>query len=312
MTSCVIRYATAAILTAALPVAHAFGGDEEDVEISPSGMAALDMAEDSLAADPQPTTDHGGAISYLYGSGHPELVCSPYNICRIALEPGEYLITAGVQIGDNTRWIIEPLLAANRQTFLTVKPTMPNLRTNLVIHTDRRNYTIALVSHPERYMPIISFRYPNPGGSSPESGQGIRGQAWDNYHAALVEDREADAAVERMTAAPPPPVHSSSPAALRPEDLDHRYDTDPCRRCKAFDPVTVYNDGIRTWIVLPEDYKGDLPIFVMASGRGTVPVQSRWEHGKLMVEAVFERGFLVVGRKKVEIIWYGASESAQG
>lgn len=303
----------AAVAVALLMVTVPCAAEDEDGNslISEAGLRALEQAEASLAASPESSPQHGGAITYLYGAGHPEMVCAPYRICRIALERGEHLLPAGVHIGDSTRWNIEPILGAGDQTFLVVKPTVVGIKTNLAIHTNRRSYDIAMISDKERYMPIISFRYPSiiAGGAASEPARSpLSGPVWDNYYANVAQSDREDDVVRRMTGLDPAPSEHRPGVSLA--ELDYRYNLDVCRRCKRFAPKAVFNDGSSTWIVLPDGYSGDLPNFVLNARGASPPVQSRWhEQGQLQVEAVFERGFLVLGRKKVEIEWEGATST---
>jgi type IV secretion system protein VirB9 len=85
-------------------------------------------------------------------------------ITDIALQPGEQLIGNGpVAAGDTVRWIIgdtESGTAAAKQVHILVKPTRPELSTNLVINTDRRTYHMELHSTEKTYMASVSWQYP--------------------------------------------------------------------------------------------------------------------------------------------------------
>jgi len=85
-------------------------------------------------------------------------------ITDIALQPGEQLIGNGpVAAGDTVRWIIgdtESGTGAARQVHILVKPTRPDLSTNLVINTDRRTYHMELHSTEKTYMASVSWQYP--------------------------------------------------------------------------------------------------------------------------------------------------------
>lgn len=281
--------------------------DGWDIELSEQAVAALEESEASLRASPQMSMEHGGAVSYLYGAGQPTLVCSPLKVCKIALQTGETLLPGGVHIGDSTRWQINPLLGANGQSFLIIKPIDAGLMTNLAIHTDVRDYSISLVSHPDRYMPAISFRYPQASPTvGPPPAAATADAAWTGYYADAARLRDRTRVAEEIVDTPE--TSDAPKPILDPSRLDFRYDVDPCRRCDRFEPKQVFNDGVSTWIVLPDGYTGDLPTFTVAVGRKTSPVQYRWHDGeRLQVEAVFEEGLLTLGRKKVKIAWLGAT-----
>ena len=77
-----------------------------------------------------------------------QVYASPGEITDIALQEGEQLVGSGpVAAGDTVRWIIgdtESGVGASRKTHIMVKPTRPDLMTNLVINTDRRTYHLEL------------------------------------------------------------------------------------------------------------------------------------------------------------------------
>jgi len=93
-----------------------------------------------------------------------QVYTSPGQITDIALQPGEQLVGAGpVAAGDTVRWIIgdtESGTGAARQVHILVKPTRPDLTTNLVINTDRRTYHLELRSTERTYMASVSWQYP--------------------------------------------------------------------------------------------------------------------------------------------------------
>jgi type IV secretion system protein TrbG len=101
-----------------------------------------------------PFTD--GALYQVYSS--------PGEITDIALEPGEQLVGSGpVAAGDTVRWIVgdtESGTGAGKRVHILVKPTRPDLVSNLVINTDRRTYHMELRSDEKTYMASVSWAYP--------------------------------------------------------------------------------------------------------------------------------------------------------
>ncbi|NDK37056.1 TrbG/VirB9 family P-type conjugative transfer protein [Rhodovulum sulfidophilum] len=92
-----------------------------------------------------------------------QVYAAPGQITTIALEPGERLAGTGpIAAGDTARWIIgDTESGAGRDTrvLVLVKPTRPDISTNLVISTDRRTYLIELNASEETWMPAISWAY---------------------------------------------------------------------------------------------------------------------------------------------------------
>jgi type IV secretion system protein VirB9 len=90
----------------------------------------------------------------------------PGQITDIALEPGESLTGAGpIAAGDTARWIIgdtESGSGVTRRVHILVKPSRPDIITNLVVTTDRRTYMLELRSGEKPYMPAVAWSYPQP------------------------------------------------------------------------------------------------------------------------------------------------------
>jgi type IV secretion system protein VirB9 len=93
-----------------------------------------------------------------------QVYTSPGQITDIGLQPGEQLVGSGpVAAGDTVRWIIgdtESGTGTAKQVHILVKPTRPELMTNLVINTDRRTYHMELRSTEKTYMASVSWHYP--------------------------------------------------------------------------------------------------------------------------------------------------------
>ena len=93
-----------------------------------------------------------------------QVYAAPGEITDIALEAGEQLVGSGpVAAGDTVRWIIgdtESGAGREKRIHILVKPTRPDLVTNLVINTDRRTYHLELRSDEKTYMASVSWAYP--------------------------------------------------------------------------------------------------------------------------------------------------------
>ncbi|MBA4800122.1 MAG: TrbG/VirB9 family P-type conjugative transfer protein, partial [Rhizobiales bacterium] len=98
-----------------------------------------------------------------------QVYAAPGQITDITLEPGESLTGAGpIAAGDTTRWIIgdtESGSGTTRRVHVLLKPSRPDITTNLVISTDRRTYMLELRSGETPYMPSIAWSYPQVPGS---------------------------------------------------------------------------------------------------------------------------------------------------
>jgi type IV secretory pathway VirB9-like protein len=98
-----------------------------------------------------PCTD--GALYQVYAA--------PGQVTDIALQEGGQLVGPGpVAAGDTVRWIIGDTVSGSGATareHILVKPTRPDLVTNLVINTDRRTYHLELRATPTTYMASVSW-----------------------------------------------------------------------------------------------------------------------------------------------------------
>ena len=167
------------------------------------------------------------------------LYTSPEKVSTIALQPAEELID--VSTGDTVRWVVADTLSgqgSTRRVHIFVKPTLPDLQTNLVVFTYRRAYHLELISTKGTYMASISWTYPT------DSLIALHKQN---------TDRAQGGAAERV-----------ADRGVRLDSLNFRYriegDDPPWRPLRAFD------DGHKVFIQMPS---GHLP------GRGAAPVHRR-------------------------------------
>lgn len=100
---------------------------------------------------------------YTYASGAIyELYTNPNFISTILLEPGETL--NDIAAGDTSRWMVTEAQAeaeVDGRTIVLVKPQAANLRTNIVLVTSRRTYTIEAVAQSgQAYSSEVAWCYP--------------------------------------------------------------------------------------------------------------------------------------------------------
>lgn len=135
--------------------------------VTEEGRPAGRVAAATAAARVQPSGEAwlNGAQVYAYEDGALfQVYASPGHVTDIALQPGEVLSDQGaVAAGDTVRWIIgqsQSGTGETRRTHILVKPTRGDLKTNLIINTDRRTYHLELNAHASAYMVGVSWRYP--------------------------------------------------------------------------------------------------------------------------------------------------------
>jgi type IV secretion system protein VirB9 len=200
-------------------------------------------------------------------------------VTDIALEPGEKLVGAGpVAAGDTVRWIIgdtESGAGASKRVHILVKPTRPDLVTNLIINTDRRTYHLELRSAEKTYMASVSWSYPQD---------------------QLIALRRQNAAAEQVM-----PIAS----AVDLTALNFRYriegDAAPWRPLRAFD------DGHQVFIAFPSGIaQGEMPpLWVIGAAGGAELVNYRVRGNHMIVDRLFAAAELRLGadpQQRVRII----------
>jgi len=193
-----------------------------------------------------------------------QVYAAPGQITNIALAPGESLTGAGpIAAGDTTRWIIgdtESGSGANRRVHILVKPTRPDISTNLVVTTDRRTYMIELRARESLYMPSVAWAYP------------------------------AAPAGSRATT-PAAPIIPAEAARNYRYGLQVRGDSPPWR------PLSVFDDGRRVYVIFSRGIvQGEMPpLFVIGSDGEMQIVNSRVHQNVLIVDRLFGAAELRLG-----------------
>ena len=155
---------------------------------------------------------------------------------------------------------------ATKRTHILVKPTRPDLLTNLVINTDRRTYHLELRSTEKTYMASVSWMYPE-----------------DELIALRRQNALADAAE---------PVDS----ALDIASLRFRYaiqgDNPPWR------PVRAFDDSKKVYVEFPAGIgQGEMPpLFIIGpEGKTSELVNYRVRGNHMIVDRLFAAAELRLG-----------------
>ncbi|PBB23967.1 P-type conjugative transfer protein TrbG [Mesorhizobium sp. WSM4312] len=194
-----------------------------------------------------------------------QVYASPGQITDIALEPGESLAGEGpIAAGDTARWIIgdtESGSGITRRVHVLVKPSRADIKTNLVIATDRRSYMLELRAGAKTYMPAVAWSYPAPRAGSRQAiptTPVIPDMAARNYRYGLTGD------------APP------------------------------WKPVSVFDDGRKVYVAFPRGIvQGEMPpIFVIGPDGEAEIANSRVYQNILIVDRLFGAAELRLGSGK--------------
>lgn len=239
-----------------------------------SPTARVDAANKAATQEP---TRHGyiNAIQvYPFTDGALyQLYAAPERVSDIALQPSEKLVS--VSAGDTVRWIIGDTQSGtgeSQQVHMLVKPFAPDLKTNLVITTDRRSYHLQLESTARTYMAAVSWIYPQ-----------------DQLTTLRRQNVEAEAAQ---------PIAAN----LSLENIRFRYDIsgdDPAWR-----PLRAFDDGRKTYIEFPRDIaQGEAPpLFIIGNGGDSQLVNYRVHGAYYIVDRLFFIAELRLGTDPQQVV----------
>ena len=223
-----------------------------------------------------------GFVTFGYDpEQQPILQTAPFQETVIRLEPGEKF--TNISSGDPSRWSYAVAISGSAETAqqnILVKPSLPNIHTNLVVSTDKRLYNIKLVSSETPTVTrSVRFVYP-------ESRMKGRANA-----ASDGEDPEDLPEWVFLGKQRHPP--------LRSLHFDYEITTPGCfifNRKPAWQPIRVFDDGIHTSIQFPENIaQRDLPaLFIVNDGQKEC-VNYRFKSPYLIVDRLFQEATLVSG-----------------
>jgi type IV secretion system protein VirB9 len=198
-----------------------------------------------------------------------QVYTAPGQVTDVTLQEGEQLVGSGpVAAGDTVRWIIgdtESGTGLTKRIHILIKPTRPELISNLVINTDRRTYLLELRSAEKTYMASVSWQYPE-----------------DQLIALRRQNANADAATPIVT-------------GVDISRLRFRYaiegDNPPWR------PVSAFDDGSKVYIEMPAGIaQGEAPpLFVVGSEGDGQLVNYRVRQNYYIVDRLFAAAELRMG-----------------
>lgn len=231
----------------------------------PAPLAALAEANAEARRRPDPANFTDATQIYDYAPGAIfEVYGAPGFISTLMLEPGEAIIT--VAAGDTTRWMVEQAVGGeghNGRAMLLIKPIRANIRTNIVLVTDRRSYAIeAIATAGQTYSAQTAWRYP----------------------------------------AAPADTPSGAPAALETLNFDYRIrnirGVSPRWR-----PVRVFDDGAKTYIEFPPAIATSEapPLFVIENGEAGL-VNYRVLGNRYVIDRLFDIAELRLGAARPVIV----------
>jgi type IV secretion system protein VirB9 len=212
------------------------------------------------------------------------LYAAPEQVSDIALQPGEKLIA--VSAGDTVRWVVGDTTSGtgeNEQVHILVKPVAADLKTNLVIATDRRAYHLELESTEHTYMAAVSWHYPH-----------------DQLIALQRKNEDARRASGQVI-----------DSGLSLDRLRFRYeitgDNPPWR------PVRAFDDTRKVYIEFPRgiDQGEAPPLFIVGPDGGTQLVNYRVRGNYYIVDRLFAAAELRLGESPQQVVRISRTDARQ-
>ena len=231
-----------------------------------------------------------GRVVLIYGEAPTELVCAPLHICAVEFGPEEAFHDTP-SLSDPVRWqleVREGFAGGSKRQYLILKPAQSAEPAVLTAFTDRRFYSIRLIPDPTAWTPILSFRFPDDEAAEVQARIAAERQAAELAEAAVAAVEQA--ATERTG------VRTRDGLVAAGElNFDYRIAGDA-----AFAPQRIYDDGTRTYIELPQSWRGELPVF-HAGGDPDRVVNYRVDGRRYEIEGVYAASSLTLGRDRIRI-----------
>lgn len=205
-----------------------------------------------------------------------QVYTAPMRVTDLALEPGEKILGQPAS-GDVVRWILavgRSMEHGVEQSHVYLKPTRPDLETNLAINTDRRTYLLELRSFRDTYMAAVRWHYPA------------------DEVARLEREGELRDALDRDSA----PVVSV-------EALNFRYEIHALKGDPRWKPLQVFDDGNKTFIRFPADMRvREAPALFVWRNKETQLVNYRIRNDLYVVDRLIDAAELRLGQQDQEIV----------
>lgn len=249
----------------------------------------IDKKADALSKEyaagkntPSPQLGKNGAVVYPFGMTIPRIYCRPLRVTDIELEAGE-TVTNAPFIGDSINWQILPSTSGSGKnlTFhIMVKPSMLDIATNLIVHTDRRSYQFDLISSEKFYTPHVAFSYPYESDNT----------EWETFLGSVFSEKEREDTRYKLPEVGGGRAKSASAA------LDMNYTITAKTKDVPWMPTRAYNDGQKTFIEFPNNLPStEAPVFMLLRSGQREMVNYRLIENTYVIDYLVDRGILVAG-----------------
>lgn len=192
------------------------------------------------------------------------IYCRVNYLTAIMLSPSEQVIS--VSGGDTARWQKSQSKTGSSEgarEVIYIKPFSINLRTNLVINTNKRMYNINLISAKEWYNPVVKWLYPD---------EVL--QIKENKEKTIITTGNLE---------------------------DHNYDYTLSTNKYDFTPAIIFDDGEKTYFVLRNVQ--ELPVFYIREkgNKEEQVVNFRIQGSYYVIDRIFHEGLLKRGNKRIVV-----------
>lgn len=256
-----------------------YGKIKETVPLRPADKETLAIAAEwanpKKGTTPPPSKAPNGAVSIVYGTYAPRILCRPLRVTDVQLEPGERM-TSPPYLGDTINWQIYPAVSGSGEhtTYhIMIKPTMPDIATNLVIHTDRRTYTMDLISNKNNWTPYVVFTYPD---------NAMR--EWAEF----IKPSDTDQLSVRRGG-----------SGLSVDDLNFDYTAKANKKGIEWQPLRIWDDGLKTYIEFPGKINAiEAPVVMLLNGKKQEVVNYRKTGNYYILDKLIKKAVLTLGSGK--------------
>lgn len=205
-----------------------------------------------------------------------QVYTAPMRVTDLALEPGERILGQPAS-GDIVRWVLavgKSMDHGIEQSHVYIKPTRPDLETNLAINTDRRTYLLELHSFKDTYMAAVKWQYP------------------EEEVARLEKEAETNEALDKSAA----PIVSV-------DALNFKYEVKAIKGEPRWKPLQVFDDGKKTFIRFPTAMLvREAPALFVWRNKETQLVNYRVRNELYVVDRLIDSAELRLGQQDQEVV----------
>lgn len=229
-------------------------------------LAGEDHSVQGYVQDALEAANKGVEVIFPYAEGSVyQIYLQQGFVTDIKLAAGENLKYVGA--GDTSRWVIDTSAAGGpgrKTTHIFIKPTQQGISTNLVINTDRHVYQLLLVSG-SYFNPVVSWSFPK----------------------SALEIRDEEIISDYST--------------ISSGKMDFGYKISNTKYKWA--PELIFNSETKTYLKMrAEIVNSELPaFFILDDDNKKTLVTYRFVKGYMVVDRLFDKAVLLLGKKKIYI-----------